>query len=234
MPEPVAAVKCSPERLPPASLSPSPAGIQQDSGRRGRRVNASLRPSTNSGLIGHRRRSPHPTGSTAVSCTAAALSPFPDLHPFCQSCTLSCQNRGTHHSPQGSTLMSPRRSPEWRSPPRRDTPLSPQWKRWWQCTFARPPRDGAQSLRSRPMPAELPQPLSAAPSPPLDKLLFSSSASRPREPPARQASQRPAQPQHLQRRQGGRPRSRSSGRRPPPPRGPRSRVVLKPEQGKPS
>ncbi|XP_056128453.1 uncharacterized protein LOC130106389 [Rhinichthys klamathensis goyatoka] len=64
----------------------------------------------------------------------------------------------------------------------------------------------------------------------------SSATGRSRDkPPARSSTQRPAKPAASQRRQGGRLRSRSDSRhRPPPPRGPRPRIVLKPEQAKPS
>jgi LSD1 subclass zinc finger protein len=62
----------------------------------------------------------------------------------------------------------------------------------------------------------------------------SSSAGRSREPPARAPPQRPPlQTQTAQRRQGGRPRSRSdSRRRPPPPRGPRPKITLMPDRQK--
>jgi hypothetical protein len=63
----------------------------------------------------------------------------------------------------------------------------------------------------------------------------SSAAGRSREPPARAPPQRPAQRQaqrghSSQRRQGGRPRSRSDSRqRPPPPRGPRPKSTANPD-----
>ena len=60
-------------------------------------------------------------------------------------------------------------------------------------------------------------------------------ARRPSDQPAQSSAQRPARPPSSQRRQGGRPRSRSTSRaRPPPPRGPRQRIAVKPEPPKSS